>query len=143
MIRTLDVGRFVTLGLVAFGALASLIAFLWSRWMIGPFVIFAALTALGALDLTQRSHSILRNHPVLDHMRILFEGIRPEIRQYLIESDQDEEPFDRGARSLVFTAPKRWRTNALLARGCGSMTAAIHGSRSPSNPSKLRTPVFG
>lgn len=96
----------MTLGLVAFGALASLIALLWSGWMIIPLAIFAALTALGARDLTQRSHSILRNYPVLGHMRFLFEGIRPEIRQYLIESDQDEEPFSRDARSLVYQRAK-------------------------------------
>jgi glutamate synthase domain-containing protein 2 len=39
-------------------------------------------------------------------MRFLFEGIRPEIRQYLIESDQDEEPFSRDARSLVYQRAK-------------------------------------
>ena len=39
-------------------------------------------------------------------MRWLFEGIRPEIRQYLIESDQDEEPFSRETRSLVYQRAK-------------------------------------
>ncbi len=106
MIRTHDVGRFITLGLVAFGALVSLIALLWSGWMIIPLAIFSALTALGVSDVMQRSHSILRNYPVLGHMRFLFEGIRPEIRQYLIESDQDEEPFSRDARSLVYQRAK-------------------------------------
>jgi glutamate synthase domain-containing protein 2 len=106
MIRTHDIGRFMTLALVALGALASLIGLIWSGWMIFPLVIFAALTALGARDLTQRSHAILRNYPVLGHMRFLFEGIRPEIRQYLIESDQDEEPFSRDARSLVYQRAK-------------------------------------
>ncbi|MFT6913417.1 MAG: glutamate synthase domain-containing protein 2 [Paracoccaceae bacterium] len=39
-------------------------------------------------------------------MRFLFEGIPPEIRQYLIESDQDEESFSRDARSLVYQRAK-------------------------------------
>jgi glutamate synthase domain-containing protein 2 len=39
-------------------------------------------------------------------MRFLVEGIPPEIRQYLIESDQDEEPFSRDARSLVYQRTK-------------------------------------
>jgi glutamate synthase domain-containing protein 2 len=39
-------------------------------------------------------------------MRWLFEGIRPEIRQYLIESDQDEEPFSRDMRSIIYQRAK-------------------------------------
>ncbi|MEP2096716.1 MAG: FMN-binding glutamate synthase family protein [Paracoccaceae bacterium] len=74
--------------------------------MLIPLVFFAALTALGVHDIRQRDHSILRNYPVLGHMRFLFEGIRPEIRQYLIESDQDEEPFSRDDRSLVYQRSK-------------------------------------
>ena len=74
--------------------------------MLIPLVFFASLTALGVHDVTQRDHAILRNYPVLGHMRFLFEGIRPEIRQYLIESDQDEEPFSRDARSLVYQRAK-------------------------------------
>ena len=93
--------RFTTLALVAFLTFASIIALYWSMWFMIPFLCFGALTLLGLHDLRQPHHSILRNYPVLGHMRFLFEGIRPEIRQYLIESDQDEEPFSRDARSLV------------------------------------------
>ena len=35
-------------------------------------------------------------------MRRIFEGIRSEIRQYLIESDQDEDPFGWEERSIVY-----------------------------------------
>src|SRR5690606_3737459 len=42
----------------------------------------------------------------LGHMRFMFEGIRPEIRQYLIESDHDELPFSRDERSLVYQRAK-------------------------------------
>lgn len=34
---------------------------------------------LGAWDVVQKRHSILRNYPVIGHMRFLLEGIRPEI----------------------------------------------------------------
>ncbi|TMM50614.1 FMN-binding glutamate synthase family protein [Sulfitobacter sabulilitoris] len=99
--------RFAPMAAIAALALACLIAALaWTGWMLLPFVAFASLTALGIHDLRQPSHSILRNYPVLGHMRFLFEGIRPEIRQYLIESDQDEEPFSRDARSLVYQRAK-------------------------------------
>ena len=99
--------RFSTLAGVVILAGASLLATLiWSWWFVLPLVFFAGLAALGWHDLRQPAHSILRNYPVLGHMRFLFEGIRPEIRQYLIESDQDEEPFSRDARSLVYQRAK-------------------------------------
>ena len=68
--------------------------------------VFGWLTALGIYDVMQTHHSILRNYPVLGHMRFLFEGIRPEIRQYLIESDVEEEPFSRDARAIVYQRAK-------------------------------------
>lgn len=40
---------------------------------------------LGAWDVVQKRHSILRNYPAIGHMRFLLEGIRPEIQQYFIE----------------------------------------------------------
>lgn len=99
--------RFAPLAGVAVAGLACLIAGLaWSFWMLLPFAFFAFLTLIGLNDLRQPHHSILRNYPVIGHMRFLFEGIRPEIRQYLIESDQDEEPFSRDARSLVYQRAK-------------------------------------
>jgi len=101
-----EYGRFTPFALCAVLMVASLIGLIWSIWLLIPFVIFAALTVIGILDVRQRSHSILRNYPVIGHMRFLFEGIRPEIRQYLIESDQDEEPFSRDARSLVYQRAK-------------------------------------
>ncbi|WP_304951058.1 FMN-binding glutamate synthase family protein [Sulfitobacter sp.] len=97
-------GLFATV-VVLFGAFAMLTA-LWSWWMAFPSVIFGILAGMGVYDLIQTKHSILRNYPVLGHMRFFFEGIRPEIRQYLIESDQDEEPFSRDDRSLVYQRAK-------------------------------------
>ena len=99
--------RFATFAGVALLGLVSLVLGLaWSIWFLLPFAIFAVLTGMGAYDVIQTKHSILRNYPVLGHMRFFFEGIRPEIRQYLIESDQDEEPFSRDDRSLVYQRAK-------------------------------------
>src|SRR5210317_2133757 len=86
--------------------LVSAVLLAWYSVFWVPLVIFFALSLVGVYDMMQRRHSILRNYPVLGHMRFLFEGIRPEIRQYLIESDQDEEPFSRDARSLVYQRAK-------------------------------------
>ncbi|MBF9031785.1 FMN-binding glutamate synthase family protein [Rhodobacterales bacterium HKCCE3408] len=98
--------RFTTFILVAAGTLASLLLIAWNVWFILPAAVFGALTVLGLWDLVQRGHSILRNYPVLGHMRFMFEGIRPEIRQYLIESDRDEEPFSRDERSIIYQRAK-------------------------------------
>ena len=68
--------------------------------------VFGALTALGVWDVIQPSHSLLRNYPVIGHMRWVFEGVRPEIRQYLLESDRDEVPFSREKRSIVYQRAK-------------------------------------
>ena len=64
------------------------------------------LLALGIFDLLQTRHTLWRNYPIISHMRWLFEGIRPEIRQYLIESDGDSFPFSREQRSLVYQRAK-------------------------------------
>ena len=64
------------------------------------------LSLVGIADLIQTHHSIQRNYPVLGHIRWFAELIRPEIRQYLIESDQDAYPFSRSQRSLVYARAK-------------------------------------
>jgi glutamate synthase domain-containing protein 2 len=60
----------------------------------------------GYSDMNQKSHSILRNFPVLGNFRFVMEMIRPEIRQYLVESDQDGRPYDRDHRSVVYQRAK-------------------------------------
>jgi len=68
--------------------------------------IFAALVALGLWDLLQRRHSILRLYPVIGHVRWIAEYVRPEIRQYLFEADEEAAPFSRSQRSLVYQRAK-------------------------------------
>ncbi len=69
-------------------------------------VIGGLLTILGLHDLTQPEHSIQRNYPIIGHIRWMVEMIRPEIRQYLIEADQEAAPFSRSQRSLVYARSK-------------------------------------
>jgi glutamate synthase domain-containing protein 2 len=64
------------------------------------------LCAVGFYDLAQTRHSIRRNYPILANFRFFFETIRPEIRQYLVESDTDAVPFSRTQRSLVYQRAK-------------------------------------
>jgi len=64
------------------------------------------LTAIGVADLVQKPRAVLRNYPILGHLRYLVESIRPEIRQYLLESDREQLPFSRAQRSLVYQRAK-------------------------------------
>ncbi|HLQ85288.1 MAG TPA: FMN-binding glutamate synthase family protein [Salinisphaeraceae bacterium] len=70
------------------------------------FLPLAALTGLGIYDIYQPRHAILRNYPILGHMRFFFEYIRPEIRQYFVEGDLEAEPFSRFQRSVVYQRAK-------------------------------------
>lgn len=107
MQRISSFARFAVFGgAVILTVLSLILTLTWSVWFMLPLLVFAVLSAMGIYDVFQTRHSILRNYPVLGHMRFFFEGIRPEIRQYLIESDQDEEPFSRDDRSLVYQRAK-------------------------------------
>jgi glutamate synthase domain-containing protein 2 len=68
--------------------------------------LFGGLVILGLRDLAQPRHAILRNYPVIGHLRFLLEAIRPELRQYFIESDTEAAPFSRAQRSLVYQRAK-------------------------------------
>ncbi|MGV6475743.1 FMN-binding glutamate synthase family protein [Azotobacter vinelandii] len=70
---------------------------LWPLTLIG-----GLLSLLGIADLLQKQHAVRRNYPVLGNIRYLIEYIRPEIRQYLLETDDDCLPFSRAQRTLVY-----------------------------------------
>jgi len=61
---------------------------------------------LGNADIQQSSHAIRRNFPVLGHARYLMESIRPEIRQYFVEADDEGKPYDRAHRSQIYQRAK-------------------------------------
>jgi glutamate synthase domain-containing protein 2 len=64
------------------------------------------LSLLGLWDVLQPQHSVLRNYPVIGHVRWIVEMIRPEIRQYLLEDEDEATPFSRAQRSLVYQRAK-------------------------------------
>lgn len=80
--------------------------FLRHEWL-WPFTLATALLSLvGLFDLLQSRHSVRRNYPILGNIRYAVEAIRPEIRQYLLETDSDALPFSRAQRSLVYARAK-------------------------------------
>ncbi|MGZ4478226.1 MAG: FMN-binding glutamate synthase family protein [Nocardioidaceae bacterium] len=97
---------FVLAALVVLGGLTTVAAVIsgpaW--WVL--LGILVLLIAVGVYDLLQKKHSILRNYPVLGHMRFLLEGIRPELQQYFIERNYDGRPYDRDTRTSIYTRAK-------------------------------------
>ena len=83
-------------------------AFAWVGFRVGGgwALVFLFGIGLGFRDTRQNRHSVLRNYPVIGHLRFLLEFVRPEIRQYFIESDREAAPFSRQQRSLVYQRAK-------------------------------------
>ena len=92
--------------LTAVAGASLLLAFLCSGGWWLPAALLAAVAAVGIYDLVQRRHSVLRNYPILGHMRFLLEALRPELQQYFIERNFDGRPFDRDVRSLIYERAK-------------------------------------
>lgn len=65
-----------------------------------------AVALLAARDLVQKKHALLRNFPVLGHARYLLETIGPELRQYIVTSNEEERPFSRDQRSWIYASAK-------------------------------------
>ena len=102
--------RYYTLVAVLFVFIASLIleVFFHVPWVTWPIMVASGLLSLvGLRDITQTKQAIRRNYPIIAHFRFLFEYIRPEIRQYFIESENEANPFSRASRSLVYQRAKK------------------------------------
>jgi glutamate synthase domain-containing protein 2 len=90
-------------GLLVFGLVGAL------AWSPGWWVLVAVVTVLllvAAHDVLQYRHALLRNYPVIGHLRYLLEALRPELQQYFVERNFDGRPFDRDTRSIVYQRAK-------------------------------------
>ena len=67
----------------------------------------AGLGGLAAYDLLQRHHALLRNFPIVGHLRFVLEAFGPELRQYIVTSNDEERPFSRDQRRWVYASSKR------------------------------------
>lgn len=78
---------------------------------VGLGVLVALCVALGILyvylkDITQKKHAILRNYPLIGHLRYFFEELGEYFRQYFFLGDRDERPFNRSTRAWVYNMAK-------------------------------------
>jgi len=142
--------------LYALALLATLVFLVLTVAVAGDFwpalIVAFALSLLGTYDLFQVRHSILRSYPIVAHLRFLFEDMRPEIRQYFLESDTDGVPFDRNTRSIVYQRAKgelesgRWEPNStsMPPASNGSITRCRPGISKPSlSGSRSAAPIAG
>jgi glutamate synthase domain-containing protein 2 len=88
-------------GIVVFGVLV-----LVSPYFLTAFGLCVAFSAVGIWDMVQTRHSLRRNYPILANIRFGLEKVRPEIRQYFLESDTDGTPYNRSKRAVVYQRAK-------------------------------------
>lgn len=76
------------------------------------FGVLIALALAGLLiywyiqDITQQKHAVLRNFPIIGHLRYFFENLGEYFRQYFFLGDRDEMPFNRATRAWVYRLAK-------------------------------------
>jgi glutamate synthase domain-containing protein 2 len=102
--------RFIIYSLVVLIAAALALEFVFgvrSLLIDIPLVVFIVLAVVGTVDVFQTRHAVLRNYPLSAHIRFILEEIRPEIRQYFLESEKDGTPFSRDKRALVYQRAKQ------------------------------------
>ncbi len=58
-------------------------------------------------DVTQKRHAIIRNFPIIGHFRYWLEAIGPELRQYIVTSNDEELPFSRDQRRWIYSSAKK------------------------------------
>ena len=77
-----------------------------SWWLIALLVVVGLVVAVAIYDVTQRRHAVLRNFPLIGHLRFLLERIGPELRQYIVTDNDEERPFSRDQRRWVYSSAK-------------------------------------
>ena len=76
---------------------------------LGTLIGFALLVGVAFIfisDITQKKHGVLRNYPVIGHLRYFFEQLGEYFRQYFFSGDRDEMPFNRSTRAWVYRLAK-------------------------------------
>jgi glutamate synthase domain-containing protein 2 len=147
--KQLSLGRYIPLILCIAATVYAAVQMPRSTWTWIVLGVGGALTLLGLFDLIQRSHAVRRNYPIIGNLRWLFESVRPEIRQYLIEGENEEAPFSRSQRSLIYRRSKN--EGSELAFGTlldvyeNGYEFMAHSTRPapPADPETFRIPIGG
>ncbi len=94
---------FIVLAIALLGLILSFTSHQAWLWL---FCAAVPLVAIGVFDMVQPHHSLLRNYPLIGSMRWLFEALRPYLRQYIVEGDEEGRPYPRSDRSLIYARSK-------------------------------------
>lgn len=78
---------------------------MWLWPTLGVVILLLVLWAL--VDIGQRKHAIIHNFPIIGHFRYWLEAIGPELRQYIVTSNNEERPFSRDQRSWIYASSKK------------------------------------
>src|SRR3954462_13875295 len=70
------------------------------------FAVIGGLAFIFISDITQKKHGVLRNYPVIGHLRYYFEQLGKYFRQYFFSGDREEMPFNRATRGWVYRLAK-------------------------------------
>ena len=73
-------------------------------WILG---IVGFLVAVVVYDVLQTRRAVIRNYPIIGHLRYILESVGPELRQYIVTSNDEELPFSRDQRRWVYASAKR------------------------------------
>ena len=98
--------RFAALVATLVGSVVFAVLIPYNVVFIALFALCAILSAIGIWDLLQSKHSVRRNYPILANIRFMLEKVRPEIRQYFLESETDGTPFNRSKRAVAYQRAK-------------------------------------
>lgn len=104
--KVVSVSNLIIITLVLINAIVLSAAYTSNEKWYWALIITLPLLLLGIYDVRQKKHAIIRNFPVIGHLRYFFESVRPEFRQYFFESDLDGKPFNRRQRSIVYQRAK-------------------------------------
>jgi glutamate synthase (ferredoxin) len=77
-----------------------------SMWAWSGIGVGALLVLVAIHDIAQKRHAILRNFPIIGHFRYWLEAVGPELRQYIVTSNDEERPFSRDQRRWVYASSK-------------------------------------
>jgi len=80
---------------------------LMAAFLITLCVVCLILVGIIVHDLLQKKHAILRNFPIIGHLRYILETVGPEIRQYIVTDNDSERPFSRDQRRWVYASSKK------------------------------------
>jgi len=80
-------------------------------------VAFAVVVFLFIQDVTQKKHAVLRNYPVIGHLRYFLEKQGEYFRQYFFAGDRDEMPFNRATRAWVYRVAKKEDGSGIIGFG--------------------------